>query len=207
MLDIISDAEVVEIVYEFLKTSITIIDLSKFDPTDGRYIEFTDTLTKVKGEINKNKNKSDIRMVNLDVALQTLFSRMDIKSLDDLSELSEELKKILENAIAINAENDRLANIYDGNFALVKTYQDALVLKPELSNKDIEEAIKYIYSQIKEGIDTNILVVQGREGFIDATKKKVVTGLLTNGLYKKLALKNWLQNLLNVLYGNLQNFR
>ena len=172
-----------------------------------RYTEFTDTLTKVKGEITKNKNKTDIRMVNLDVALQTLFSRMDIKSLDDLPELSEELRKILTSAIAINAENDRLANIYDGNFALVKTYQDALILKPELDNKDIEEAIKYIYSEIKEGIDTNILVVQGREGFIDETKKKVVKGLLKNGLYKKLNLKDWLQSLLNLMYSNLQNYR
>ena len=146
-------------------------------------------------------------MVNLDVALQLLFSRMDIKSLEELSELSDELRKILESAIAINAENDRLANIYDGNFALVKTYQDSLVLKPELSNKDIEEVIKYIYSQIKEGIDTNILIVQGRDGFIDETKKKVVKGLLKNGLYKKLGLKDWLQNLLNLLYSNLQNYR
>ena len=207
MLDIISDEEIVEIVYEFLKTSISIIDLSDFDPNDLRYTEFTDTLTKVKGEISKNKNKTDIRMVNLDVALQTLFSRMDIKSLDDLPELSEELRKILTSAIAINAENDRLANIYDGNFALVKTYQDALILKPELDNKDIEEAIKYIYSEIKEGIDTNILVVQGREGFIDETKKKVVKGLLKNGLYKKLNLKDWLQSLLNLMYSNLQNYR
>nr|MBQ4457232.1 type I restriction endonuclease subunit R [Clostridia bacterium] len=207
MLEIISDEEIVEIVYEFLKTSITVIDLSKFDPNDSRYTEFTDVLTKVKGEINKNRNKQDIRMVNLDVALQLLFSRMDIKSLEELSELSDELRKILESAITINAENDRLANIYDGNFALVKTYQDSLVLKPELSNKDIEEVIKYIYSQIKEGIDTNILIVQGRDGFIDETKKKVVKGLLKNGLYKKLGLKDWLQNLLNLLYSNLQNYR
>jgi len=207
MLDIISDEEIVEIVYEFLKTSISIIDLSDFDPNDLRYTEFTEALTKVKGEINKNKNKSDIRMVNLDVALQTLFSRMDIKSLEDLPELSEELRRILASAIAINAENDRLANIYDGNFALVKTYQDALILKPELSNKDIEETIKYIYSQIKEGIDTNILVVQGRDGFIDETKKKVVKGLLKDGLYKRLGLKDWLQNLLNLMYSNLQNYR
>lgn len=207
MLDIISDDEIVEIVYEFLKTSITIIDLSKFDPTDPRYTEFTDVLTKVKGEISKNRNKSDIRMVNLDVALQTLFSRMDIKSLDELSELSDEMRKILESAIAINVENERLSAIYDGNFAMVKTYQDTLTLKPELSNKDIEETIKYIYSEIKDGIDTNILIVQGREGFIDETKKKVVKGLLKEGLYKRLGLKDWLQSLLNLMYSNLQNYR
>ena len=207
MLDIISDEEVVELVYEFIKVSISVIDLSRFNPEDPAYKDFTDTLTKVKREINRNRNKDDIKMVNLDVALQELFGRMNIMSLDDLSDLTDEMRKILEQAIAINAENERLANIYDGNYALVKTYQDIVTDRPELSNKDIEEVVKYIYSEIKEGIDTNILIVQGREGFIDETKKKVVKGLLKAGLYKKLNLKDWIQSLLSDMYFNLQNFR
>lgn len=158
-------------------------------------------------EINRNRNKDDIKMVNLDAALQELFGRMNIMSIDDLSELTDEMRKILEQAMAINAENERLANIYDGNYALVKTYQDIVTDRPELSNKDIEEVVKYIYSEIKEGIDTNILIVQGREGFIDETKKKVVKGLLKAGLYKKLNLKDWIQSLLSDMYFNLQNFR
>ena len=56
-------------------------------------------------------------------------------------------------------------------------------------------------------LDTNILIVQGREGFIDETKKKVVKGLLKEGLYKRLGLKDWLQSLLNLMYSNLQNYR
>ncbi|MBQ3385509.1 MAG: type I restriction endonuclease subunit R [Erysipelotrichaceae bacterium] len=207
MLEIISDEEVVEIVYEFIKTSISIIDLGKFNPDDPRYVKFTDTLTKVKAEINKNRNKSDIKMVNLDAALQILFSRMNMMSIDDLDSLTEEMRELLAQAIAINAENERLASIYDGNFALVKTYQDIIVDRPELDNKDIEAAVQYIYSEIKEGIDTNILIVQGREGFIDEAKKKVVKGLLKAGLYKKLNLKDWIQKLLSDLYTNLQNFR
>ena len=207
MLDIISDEEVVELVYEFIKVSISIIDLSRFNPEDPAYKDFTDTLTKVKREINRNRNKDDIKMVNLDAALQELFGRMNIMSLDDLNDLTDEMRKILEQAIAINAENERLANIYDGNYALVKTYQDIVTDRLELNNKDIEEVVKYIYSEIKEGIDTNILIVQGREGFIDETKKKVVKGLLKAGLYKKLNLKDWIQTLLSDMYFNLQNFR
>lgn len=207
MLDVISDDEVVEIIYEFIKTSISVIDLSRFDPDNAEYKEFTDTLSKVKKEIGKNRNKDDIKMVNLDVALQTLFNRLNIVSIDDLSELTEEMREILAQAIAINAENERLAALYDGNFALVKTYQDVVLERPDLDNKDIEETVKYIYSEIKEGIDTNILIVQGREGFIDETKKKAVKGLLKSGLYKKLNLKDWIQGLLSDLYSNLQNYR
>ena len=207
MLEIISDEDVVEIIYEFIKTSITIIDLSSFNPDDERYKRFSTTLNNVKHEIERNKNKSDIKMISLDAALQALFARLDIKSLDDLDSLTDEMKVILAQAIAINRENDRLASIYDGNFALVKTYQDIVVERPDLENKDVEEVMKYIYGEIKEGIETNILVVQGRDGFIDETKKKVVTGLLKSGLYKKLNLKDWIQTLLTNLYTNLQNYR
>lgn len=207
MLDLISDKEVVEIIYEFLKTSVTIIDLSKFSPDTPEVKEFNDILTNIKHEINKNKNKKDIQMVSLDIALQELFAKMDIKSIDDLSMLSEEMKNILKKAIVINEENDRLAAIYDGNFGVVKTYQDAVMNRPELSNKDIEQAVQIIYQEIKEGVDTEILVVQGRSGFINETKKKVIGKLLKSGLYKTLKLKNWIDTLLSELYTNLQNYR
>lgn len=207
MLDLISDKEVVEIIYEFLKTSVTIIDLSKFSPDIPEVKEFNDILTNIKHEINKNKNKKDIQMVSLDIALQELFAKMDINSIDDLSMLSEEMKNILKKAIVINEENDRLAAIYDGNFGVVKTYQDAVMNRPELNNKDIEQAVQIIYQEIKEGVDTEILVVQGRSGFINETKKKVIGKLLKSGLYKTLKLKNWIDTLLSELYTNLQNYK
>ena len=207
MLDVISDEEVVEIIFEFLKTSITVIDLSRFSTEAPEVKEFSETLTRVKHEIGKNKNKSDIQMISLDLALQELFSRMDIKTLEDLGSLSEEMRAILAKAIAINAENDRLAAIYDGNFGIVKTYQDAVADRPDLSNKDIEQAVQMIYGEIKDGIDSDILVVQGRQGFIDQAKKKVVKVLLKTGLYKSLGLKSWIDTLLSDLYSNLQNYR
>ena len=207
MMDILSDEEVVEIVYEFIKIQVSIIDLGKFDPASAEYKEFTDTLTAVKQQINKNRNKSDIQMITLDLALQQLFSSMDIKSIDDLNGLTGKMREILLKAIAINKENERLSAIYDGNFAMVKTYQDAVSNHPDLSNKDIEDALKLIYQEIKAGVDTNILVIQGRQGFIDEAKKKVVVPLIKAGLYKNLGLKTWIQTLLSDMYTNLQSYR
>lgn len=207
MMDIISDEEVVKIVYEFIKTSISVMDLSRFDPTDERYERFNQTLKNIKHEIARNRNKEDIRMISLDEALQKLFSRMDIHSLDDLDQYSEDMQEILKKAIAINAENDRLAAEYDGNYGMVKTYQDVMTDHPELSNKDVEQALKLMYDQIKDAVDADILVVQGRQGFIDETKKKVVKKLLKSGLYKQLGLKGWLEPLLSEMYSNLQNYR
>ena len=207
MMEILSDEEVVEIIYDFIKTAISIIDLSRFDPNSDSYKNFTKTLKDVKHEINRNKNKADIMMLSLDIALQELFAKLDIKNMNDLDSLTDEMKAILEKAIAINAENDRLSSQYDGNFAMVKTYQDSVAARPDLSNKDIEAAVKLIYEQIKDSIDTSILVVQGRQGFIDLTKKKVIKHLLKAGLYKSLGLNTWIESLLSGMYSNLQSYR
>lgn len=207
MLDLISDEDVVKIVYEFLKTSVSVIDISRFDVSDEHYKELAKTLTDVQHEIKKNRNKNDICMISLDAALQQLFARMDIHSVDELPLLNEELQSILKKAIAINKENERLAAQYGGNFGMVKTYQDIMSDRDDLDNKRVEQAMGIIYNKIKDAIDTDILVIQGRQGFIDETKKKVVLELLTSGLFKELGLNSWLEILLSNMYTNLQNYR
>ena len=207
MLDLISDKEVAEIIYEFIKTSVSVIDISRFDLSNEHYKKFAETLTNVKHEIQRNRNKNDIRMVSLDLALQKLFARMNIYSIEELPLLSEELQNILKKALAINAENDRLAEKYGGNFGMVKTYQDVMTDNPDLDNKSVEQAMSIIYNKIKDALDADILVVQGRQGFIDETKKKTVLELLKSGLYKELGLNAWLGTLLSNMYTNLQNYR
>ena len=193
--------------YEFIKVSVSVIDMSRFDPESDEYKEFNETLKAVKREVTRNRNKDDIRMMSLDEALQRLFANLDIRTMEDLEGLTTDLKEILAKAMAINAENDRLAAKYDGNYALVKTYQDAVADHADMSNKDIEGALNLIYGEIKGSIDTDILIVQGRQGFIDETKKRVVRLLLKAGLYKKLKLSGWIDSLLSGLYTNLQNYR
>ena len=207
MMDMIDNDEIVEIIYEFLIVNVSVIDPSRFDPTNTSYQKFTRTLTDIQNEIKKNKNNDDIRIVYLNEALRKIFEKLDIKDLDELDGLDEEMQAILLEAIEINKENERLAEIYDGNYALVRTYQDAMVKRPDLNNKEIEAAIKIIYGEIKDIIGIETLVVQGREGFIDETKKKVVKPLLKSKLYKQLGLKNWIDLLLSELYTNLQNYR
>lgn len=207
MLDLISNKEIVKIVYEFIMTSLSIIDIGRFDASDERYKEFTKTLTDVQHEIRKNRNKNDIRMIRLDAVLQQLFTRMDIHTIDQLSLLSEEMQNILKKAVAINEENERLASQYGGNFGMVKTFQDVMAERSDLDRKLVEKTMSIIYNKIKDAVDVDILVVQGRQGFIDETKKKVVIELLQSGLFKELSLKTWLEPLLSNMYTNLQNYR
>lgn len=206
MLDVISNEDIVEIFYEFIRISVSIIDLSRFDPTNSEYKRFNETLSEVQKEIKKNKNKRDIKIIKLDEMLQKLFNSLHIQNMDDLSNLTEEMLIILEKARKINAENERLASIFDGNYAMVVTYQEAVTEHPELSNIEIQDATKLIYESIKDIADSDILAIQGRQGFIDETKKKVIKPLLKNGLYKNLSLKNWIDDLLSNIYTNLQNY-
>ena len=207
MMDLISNEEVVKLVYDFIRMSTKIMDLSKFDKSNASYQDFEKTMSKVQNEIKKNRNKDDVRIITLNEVLKKLFNSMDIRDVSDLDNLTDEMRKIFEEAEAINKENDRLASIYGNNFAMVKSYQDVLIKRPELSNKDVEQALLIIYGEIQNVIELDTLAVQGREGFIDETKKKVTKLLLKSGLYKSLGLKNWIDMLLSDLYTNLQNYK
>lgn len=208
---VLSNEEIVKIVYDFIKTSISILNLGDFIPEvnfdNDHYKKFSDTLIDVKHSLDKNRNPHDIKLVKLNEALKQLFRKLNIKSIDELDNLTEELKKLKEQADAINAENNRLASLYDNNFALVKTYQDILEDHPEFNNNDVEKAIKIIYQVIKGNIDSEILIVQGRQGFINEVNKKAAMPLLKAGLYKNLKLGSWIDSLLSNLYTNLQIYR
>jgi type I restriction enzyme, R subunit len=205
-MDILSNKDIIEITYNFLRNHISVLDLSKFAQTE-EYEEFKEALTKVQKEIKNNKNKKDLRLLSLDEILKKIFGSMNIRDVSDLSNLTEEMKKALAEVEAINKENERIAAIYDGHYSMVKTYQDVLLKRPELNNKDVEDALILIYGQIKNVIGLETLAIQGREGFINETKKKVTPLLFKAGLYKKLQLKDWLSILLSDIYTNLQIYK
>ena len=54
---------------------------------------------------------------------------------------------------------------------LLKTLSDA-VLETTIDRSDIESFLKIIYENIKDTIYDDALIVQGKKGFIDATKGK-----------------------------------
>lgn len=149
MMDVISNKEVIEILYDFIKTQITILDLSKFDVDSNPQIkEFVDITQKVQNEIKINKNKDDIKIQMLDEMLQQVFEKLKISDLDDIGDMTEELKEALKKAKEINDKNEELSNDYGGNYAFVKTYQDTIQENENINKADIEKALKIIYEEI-----------------------------------------------------------
>ncbi|WP_368262704.1 DEAD/DEAH box helicase family protein [Clostridium disporicum] len=205
MMDIISNDEVVQIIYEFIKTRIMILNLGEIGENDSRVNRFTEIVKDVQKEIKKNKNKEDIKIVMLDQLLQKIFDKLEIADLDKLDELSDELLEALKNAKDINYENDRLAENYGGNFGFVKTYQDAVELYTDTDNKDIEKMLLITYQDIKDKLDNDVLIIQGRKNFIDSIKQNITKILLKEKLYLK--VKNFYDQILSELYTNIQLFK
>lgn len=205
MMDVISNKEVVEILYEFIKIKIMILDLGKFSQDNPHFQRFAKIVQDVQNEIKKNKNKGDIKIAELEELIKKIFNKLEIVDLSDLDSMSDELIEALERARNINYENERLSKMYGGNYAFVKTYQDAILTYTQCDNKKIERVLVLIYENIKDVVDKDIIIVQGRKNFADSIKKKVTKLLLKEQLYKD--IKNFYDALLNELYTNIQLFK
>lgn len=209
LMSIISNKEIVEILYEFLKTKIEILDMSKLTDAMRQFVDqeeyktLLELVKKVQDEIKRNRNHNQIAMVKLDEVLQKLFAMLDITNLD---EINDELRAILGEARRINEENDRLSARYDGNYAFVKTYTDAVEVHPEYDKEDIAAVLDIVYEAVKDIRSANILILQGRENFVSSVSHMTVTKLIKAKLYGKLALKDWYNDILTETYANLKIF-
>ena len=206
-MQVISNKEVVEIIYEFIKTRVIILNLGKLagGPEDNPEVQsVVDTLGKLHKSIQRNHNRNQSELVKLDKLLKSIFAKLNFQNIDELAGVNDELLAALKEMERINAENERLAAKFGGKYAFVKTLTDCAEQHPELAREDIETVVTVLYETIKDVSERNTLLLQGRENFVAYNKKKVVTMFVKNGLFKKLQLAKWLDSLLKDLYTNLQ---
>lgn len=209
LLAIISNKQVCEILYEFFKVAVSVMDMGNLSEqfeklqNSRKYAEMQGTVGEIQKEIKRNKNRSQAEMVKLDELLKKIFEQLNI---DNIEEITGQLKEILDQIRAINAENERLSERYDGNFGFVKTYQDLCEMHPEYDKEDVATVLDIVYGAVKDIKDNNILILQGREIFAQSVKKNTTKELLKSGLYKKLTLKDWYADLLNEVYMNMKKF-
>ena len=205
MMNVISNDEVVTILYDFIKTAIMILDLGKFTPDSPEYQRFEKTVRAVHDEISRNKNKGDIKVMKLDQLLQEIFNKLSISDLSDLDSITDELLEALKQAQNINYENERLASQYGNNFAFVKTYQDAVTDYTVVDQSVFEGTLVIVYENIKETLSVDGITAQGRKKFVDNIKKESTKDLLKAGLYQR--VKAYYDAILNELYTNIQIYK
>lgn len=205
MMNVISNDEVVTILYDFIKTAIMILDLGKFTPDSPEYQRFEKTVRAVHDEISRNKNKGDIKVMKLDQLLQEIFNKLSISDLSDLDSITDELLEALKQAQNINYENERLASQYGNNFAFVKTYQDAVTDYTVVDQSVFEGTLVIVYENIKDTLSVDGITAQGRKKFVDNIKKESTKDLLKAGLYQR--VKAYYDAILNELYTNIQIYK
>ena len=205
MLNVINNDEVVEIIYQFIKTKITIMDLEKISLDNPRLHDFTETVKEVQNEIKNNVNKTDLRIVQLDQLLQEIFEKLNISDLSDIDELTEQLKEALEKTKSINEENKRLSEEYGGSFAFVKTYKDFVDFSIDAQKEDVEVLLELVYDNIKEVLEAETIIIQGKTNFVDSIKKSVTIQLLEKEMYGR--VKPYYDKILGDLYTNIQLFK
>ncbi len=205
-LAILNDKEIVEVVYEFVKSSVTIMNLGLLNNVDKDpdLAALSKTLNDLQKAIADNHNRNQSSLVKLDKLLSNIFSRLDIKDTSDIEKLDGELRAALEELHRINQENARLSEKYGGRYAFVKTYTDICEMYPDFDKEDIESVMTTIYESVRENTEKNHLLMQGRDNFIAHNNKMAVTAFVKNGLWKKLKMGEWLKTMLNDLYTNLQ---
>ena len=201
MLSIMNNEEVLETLYTFIKTGISILDLSKFNKDSPEIKKLNRVISEIQKAIQENKNHKSIRVERLNRLLQEVFDKL---SIDNIDEMTEELEKALKEATEINAENDRLASMYDDHFAFVKSLQD--IMQDNLLEKEVaEKFLKIVYDDRKDVLTNDSLTIQGRKNFVDTVKSNITTKLLKEKLYKD--IKPVYERILGDLYTNLQLYK
>ena len=199
-LAIMNNKEVMEIIYEFFKVRTFVLNLADFDATRADVQELQKTIEDLQKEIKRNKNRNDIKVKKLEELLKDVFERM---SIDNIAELTDELKAAVKDAKTINDENDRLAEIYGGHYSFVKTYSNAII-SYDVDKADIEALLLTVYDSIRNKLRGDAITIQGKTGFVKAVQKDITPKLFTTGLYSK--IKGCLSDVLSDLYTNIQLF-
>ena len=210
LLSIISNDEVVEIIYEFLKTKIDILDVSKLSEEmndvekSEEYKELTGLIGEIQEEIKKNKDHEQLSMIKLDEILRRLFSSLDI---NNIANINDELKKLLDEAKKINEENAKIAKRYNGSLPFVKTYTTTIESHPDIDREIIAKIIDVVFEATKEIKSANTLILQNREDFVSNINNKTTVPLINSGLFDAADnLDDWYDDLLYDTYDNLKNY-
>lgn len=200
---VLSNQEVVQILYDFILTRIEILDLSKFS---GQPI--VDTMNEVQRAVKENRNPEDSRVVQLNEVLRELFERLEMAaSVEDFQFIEAELKAILKQLQVINEENEALAKAYGGNFAFVKLYHLYQSKYPDIPSDELKGLTLGLYEVFEPlKTDSTSLWLQGRKTFVANLKQLMTKHLIKTQRQRYLTYKvsTWSEDWLNNLYQLLQ---
>ncbi len=182
--NLLSDSDIVEIVYEFKTKSVSTLNLGDFLREDQQSQAVANMLMQIREAIYRNKNKEDPRLRKLDEMLQEIFANLSIASETSINDAYDGLSDVLVEIEKINEENDELAIRFDGQYAFVKSIQDGLD-KYHLDEGDFEKVMDIVYSSLSDIIEKDTLYMLGRTNFIKQARSKTTIPLVNANLFEK----------------------
>lgn len=201
-IQLIDNKEVVQIIYDFLLKNITVLDLGKFDKENKMEL-IKQKFMKMQKEIKENKNTRDVKFMNLNALIKKLFDKLAVEELT-YEEVEDKLDAIYNSSKKINDENKEISKDFGNSFAFVTT-MNVVLAETKLDRSILKNFLLMVYDELKGNISDEILIKQGKNGFIDSTKSKITTKLIKKNLYKQ--IKDNYDYILNELYFNLLNYK
>ncbi|VEU61224.1 Uncharacterised protein (plasmid) [Mycoplasmopsis fermentans] len=201
-IQLIDNKEVVQIIYDFLLKNITVLDLGKFDKENKMEL-IKQKFMKMQKEIKENKNTRDVKFMNLNALIKKLLDKLAVEELT-YEEVEDELDLIYNSTKKINEENKEISKDFGNSLAFVTT-MNIVLAETKLDRSILKNFLLMVYDELKGNISDEILIKQGKNGFIDSTKSKITTRLIKKNLYKQ--IKDNYDYILNELYFNLLNYK
>ena len=199
-LRIMNNDEVVEVMYEFFKAKIAVLNLSKISGLDNER-KIKETVTEIQKEIKRNKNNKDAKIKSLEELLNASFEKMRFcKTEDEIEEIIEDLDDVLTEIKSINNENESTAEKFGGNYAFANTLIE--VEKEKKCDRFVlEKLLLIIYEEIRDKLGYETIAVQTKKAFVDAVKQGITKRVVKEKIYSK--VKEFYTLTLEKLYSNI----
>jgi len=195
----INDNDIIQVVYDFIFQQEVILDIKI---PEEKKDSLSAIFTNIRKSIANNINRKNPKIVLLEKQLKKILQKLTIFDLEMLAEISSELEKIYKEINSINKENEKTAKIFDGDLGYVKAIEEYVYNKPDVDKNDLIEFMKVVKKNVDILTTVNRLLYKNKATFITALKQQTAKQMLLDGLYKKLDLANNYNDLLRIVYNN-----
>lgn len=200
-ISVMNNDEIIEVIYEFIKSKITLLNLDYFNPNSDKFKKLKNNITEIQNEIIENKNSNDLEYKTLEESLISIFFNLNIDKYENIDDFLNDLSKIKEQKNKIDESNRLIAELYGGNLAFAKTYKQS-ISNFDVDDKSIEILLKNAYELLKDKINNvHSVSLSGEKSFIDFVKKEITISLLNEQIFDQ--IKDCYDSILKTLYHNL----
>jgi type I restriction enzyme R subunit len=148
--------------------------------------KFRSELERARKELERNFDKKDPRFISLFEELKRLFKKKNIEELTsaEMDEAIKDLKKIYEQANALNNKDAMLAAKYENDTKFARIHKRIKEHNMNVLNSDLalHETLLYIKHETDKTVVNNQAILNNQDYFAEATKRTILETLEDKGI-------------------------